>query len=394
MRRQGQYADPGANSYGAGRMQHMSSQRMEQKSGHFQGQLEAFTPEREHPYATTKTDRQWRWERDGSKVPNPESSQMFNEGMGGVDASRSYFQGQRPDPKLASEKQNNNDPRSRPHKEDMDVGYEDKPLSNTFEDLEQKFLDDIMKLLKEQNDAEDAENARHRECSLIEWWVNFQSILAFINLEIVAANEMKKKTGSGKKKVVLKEIFKNVGVDIFGFQETKRSKIDERVVTSIWGVSVFSELEGVISKYQTKGLGKIGFGRNPILDTTPMIWKVNAINARYEEQLVALRARHGSHRDEFLRKESQARQQHYQKAMMDHYPNSGAGPGDCPGDPHGYSGPAAAPAVGEGYRAYNSDHYDSYRERARFLGGPRDHGFEPRGQYPGGRVYDTGSRYY
>ncbi|KAK3205565.1 hypothetical protein Dsin_019611 [Dipteronia sinensis] len=284
MRRQGQYAEPGANSYGAGRMQHMSSQRMEQKSGHFQGQLEAFTPEREHPYATPKTDRQWRWERDGSKVPNPESSQMFNEGQGD-DASRSYFQGQRPDPKLASEKQNNNDPRSRPHKEDMDVGYEDKPLSNTFEDLEQKFLDDIMKLLKEQNDAEDAENARHRE-------------------------------------------------------------------------------------------------------------KINAINARYEEQLVALRARHASHRDEILRKESQARQQHYQNALMDHYPNSGAGPGDRPGDPHGYSGHASAPAVGEGYRAYNSDHYDSYRERARFLGGPRDHGFEPRGQYPGGRVYDTGSRYY
>ncbi|KAH7561324.1 hypothetical protein ACOSQ2_016238 [Xanthoceras sorbifolium] len=280
MRRQGQYADSGANSYGAGRMQHMSSQRMEQKSGHFQGQLEAFTPEREHPYANSKTDRQWRWERDGSKVSNPVASQMFNEGQG-VDASRSYFQGQRPDPKLALEKQNNNDHRSRPHEEDMDVGYEDKPLSNTFEGLEQKFLDDIMKLVKEQNDAEDAENARHRE-------------------------------------------------------------------------------------------------------------KINTINAQYEEQLVALRARHASRRDEFLRKESQARQQHYQQAMIDHYPNSGAGPGD----PHGYSSPAAAAAVGDGYRAYNSDHYDSYRERARFLGGPRDHGFEPRGQYPGGRVYDTGSRYY
>ncbi|KAI9194454.1 hypothetical protein LWI28_006180 [Acer negundo] len=43
--------------------------RMEQKSGHFQGQLEAFTPEREHPYATPKTERQWRWERDGQKCP-------------------------------------------------------------------------------------------------------------------------------------------------------------------------------------------------------------------------------------------------------------------------------------------------------------------------------------
>lgn len=275
MRRQGQYADPGANTYGAGRMQHMPGQRMEQNSGPFQGQLEAFTPEREQPYVTSKSERQWRWERDGSKVSNSMTPQMFNEGQG-VDSSRSYFQGQRPDAKLALEKQNNSDPRSRPHEEDMDVGYENKPLSQTFEGLEQKFLDDIMKLAKEQSDAEDAENARHKE-------------------------------------------------------------------------------------------------------------KIKAINAQYEGQLAALRARHASRRDEFLRKESHARQQQYQQAIMDHFPNSGMGPGD----PHGYGG-----TVGEAYRSYNSDHYDTYRERARFLVDPRDQGFEPRGPYPGGRVYDTGSRYY
>lgn len=118
--------------------------------------------------------------------------------------------------------------------------------------------------------------------------------------------------------------------------------------------------------------------------------KIKAINAQYEGQLAALRARHASRRDEFLRKESHARQQQYQQAIMDHFPNSGMGPGD----PHGYGGTPAAAAVGEAYRSYNSDHYDTYRERARFLGDPRDQGFEPRGPYPGGRVYDTGSRYY
>lgn len=280
MRRQGQYVDPGANTYGAGRMQHMPGQRMEQSSGPFQGQLEAFTPEREQPFVTSKSERQWRWERDGSKVPNSMTPQMFNEGQG-VDSSRSYFQGQRPDVKLALEKQNNSDPRSRPHEEDMDVGYEDKPLSQTFEGLEQKFLDDIMKLAKEQSDAEDAENARHKE-------------------------------------------------------------------------------------------------------------KIKAINAQYEGQLAALRARHASRRDEFLRKESHARQQQYQQGIIDHFPNSGMGSGD----PHGYGSTPAAAAVGEAYRSYNSDHYDTYRERDRFLGDPRDQGFEPRGPYPGGRVYDTGSRYY
>ncbi len=76
--------------------------------------------------------------------------------------------------------------------------------------------------------------------------------------------------------------------------------------------------------------------------------------------------------------------------MMDQYPNSGMGPGD----PQGYSGVATSAAAGEAQRGYNSDNFDSYRERARFLGGARDNGFEPRGSYPGGRVYDTGSRYY
>ena len=48
----------------------------------------------------------------------------------------------------------------------MEVGYEQNLLSQTLEGLEEKFLDDIMKLAKEQNDAKDAENIRHREVSI------------------------------------------------------------------------------------------------------------------------------------------------------------------------------------------------------------------------------------
>ncbi|KAI7991389.1 hypothetical protein LOK49_LG12G01605 [Camellia lanceoleosa] len=276
MRRPGHYGDSGGNAYVTAQMQHMSGQRMEQKSGHYQGRSEPLTSDKEHPYGASKADGQWRWERDGSKVPNSMSPQMFNEGQGG-DTSRSYFQGQRQDSKMALERQGNNDPRSQPREEDMDIGYEDNPLSRTFEGLEQRFLDDIMKLSKEQTDAEDAENARHRE-------------------------------------------------------------------------------------------------------------RINTINAQYQEQLAALRARHSGRRDEFLRRESHARQQQYQQATMDHYPNTGMGPSD----PHGYGGAAGS----ESHQAYNVDQYDSYRERARFLGSTRDHGFESRGPYPGGRVYDTGSRYY
>ncbi|KAK8582183.1 hypothetical protein V6N12_072375 [Hibiscus sabdariffa] len=284
MRRQGQYVDSGGNAYASAQMQHMPAQRMELKSGQFQGQLEAFTPERDQPYQTPKSDSQWRWERDGSKGSNPMTPKMFNEGQG-TDGSRTYFQGQRPDPNLSLEKQNA-EHRSRPHDENMEVGYEQNLLPPTLEGLEKKFHEDIMKLAKEQNDAEDAENTRHRE-------------------------------------------------------------------------------------------------------------KINAINTQYQEQLTALRTRHSSRRDEFLRKESLVRQQQYQQAMMDYYPHSSMAPADtmpaC-NNPHGYGSVAGSAAVGDGHRGYNSDNFESYRERSRFLGGARDQGFEPRGSYQGGRAYDTGSR--
>ncbi|XWS28475.1 hypothetical protein CRYUN_Cryun25bG0072700 [Craigia yunnanensis] len=58
MRRQGQYADSGGNAYVSAQMHSMPAQRMEQKSDHFQGQLEASTPERDQPYGTPKSDGQ------------------------------------------------------------------------------------------------------------------------------------------------------------------------------------------------------------------------------------------------------------------------------------------------------------------------------------------------
>lgn len=66
----------------------------------------------------------------------------------------------------------------------------------------------------------------------------------------------------------------------------------------------------------------------------------------------------------------------------------------APRDSHAYGNVNASAASGEVQRGYSADHFDPYRERARFLGSAREQGFEPRGAYPGGRVYDTGSRYY
>ena len=80
MRRPGQYGDSGGNAYAAAQMQHMSGQRMEHKSDHYQGRPEPLASDTERSYGASKADGQWRWERDGSKVPNAMSSHMFNEG--------------------------------------------------------------------------------------------------------------------------------------------------------------------------------------------------------------------------------------------------------------------------------------------------------------------------
>ncbi|KAE8647365.1 uncharacterized protein LOC101221687 isoform X1 [Cucumis sativus] len=282
MRQQGQYSDSGLGAYSVSQMHHVPSQMVEQSHPDpFEGRLEAFTPEREHSYVASKNEDQWRWERDESKMPNSMTSHMFNEGQGqGGDATRSYFQGQRPNPKLGLEKGSNNDPRSQSHGKNMESRFGDGPLPQNFDGLEQKFIDDIIKLTKEQNDAEDEENARHRE-------------------------------------------------------------------------------------------------------------RILAINAQYEEQLAALRVRHAGRRDELLRRESTARQHQYQKGIMDHYPNGGIGPGD----PRGNSGVTNLAASGQAHQNYESEHFDSFRERARFLGNSaRDPNLDPRGSYPGGRVYDTASR--
>lgn len=118
--------------------------------------------------------------------------------------------------------------------------------------------------------------------------------------------------------------------------------------------------------------------------------KINAINSQYEEKLEALRARHESRRAEFLQRESRARQQKYEQIIRDPYSSSGT----APKDPHAHTNVPASASGGEPQRGYSADHFDPYRERSRFLGNARDQGFEPRGPYPGGRVYDTGSRYY
>ncbi|KAG2297409.1 hypothetical protein Bca4012_001096 [Brassica carinata] len=274
MRRQGNFADSPATGYGAGQIQNAHSD--------FQGQLEAFTPERDQP---SQPDGQWRWERDGPpNMSRPMPTAAYNESQG-VDSSRTYYRGQM-DPKSGMETQGSG-PRAQPqHHENSKPGYENNRGMQTFEGIEQKFMDDITRLAKDQMGAEDAEIARHRE-------------------------------------------------------------------------------------------------------------RINTINTRYEEQLAALRSRHAGKREEIMRKESQARQQQYKQqtpGMMDQYHTNAVGAANLrpSGHPQGYIGNAQDPADAPPSRSYGSDRFEAYGERARFQGGERDHGFESRGQYPGGTV----SRFY
>ncbi|KAJ6983598.1 hypothetical protein NC653_026422 [Populus alba x Populus x berolinensis] len=82
----------------------------------------------------------------------------------GGNGARSYYHGPPHDPKSGLENQSNKEAsRIQPHEQDMELGFEDNSLPISFEGLERKFLDEVMKLAKEQSDAEDVEKARHRE---------------------------------------------------------------------------------------------------------------------------------------------------------------------------------------------------------------------------------------
>ncbi|KAJ0966343.1 hypothetical protein J5N97_027481 [Dioscorea zingiberensis] len=153
--RHGNYADPGINSMMAAQMHHMAAQRLQHNPGvnQFPGREESLRAEEERHYMPVKAEGHWQWDREGSKASNALSSHVYDEGQGS-EAPRSLYQGQRSDSKLVLEKQGN---------KDLEIGYEDNSLPLTFEGLEQKFLQEFLKLAKEQQDAEDTENARHRE---------------------------------------------------------------------------------------------------------------------------------------------------------------------------------------------------------------------------------------
>ncbi|KAI3748484.1 hypothetical protein L6452_11580 [Arctium lappa] len=147
MNRAAPYADAGVNRYAASQLLQMSTQRMQPNA-----QISDFPGQTQFP---SRADARQQWDTTPQIELNPMSPPSYSQGL--------------PQERMANQKLNyeneaNNDPRLQSYEQDMEVGYEDDKTSEiTFQGLEQKYQDEIMKLIKELSDVEDEENARHKE---------------------------------------------------------------------------------------------------------------------------------------------------------------------------------------------------------------------------------------
>ncbi|KAK6929002.1 hypothetical protein RJ641_005207 [Dillenia turbinata] len=159
----------------ANEMQKLSAQRRLRSPGrgNYQGQSEVIEADVGHQYMSSKVEEQWQMSRDELEELRPMSPHMPSEGnfnilyKGRGSNSVGPFH-QKPDLKM-----NQGNEVSKVHEQDMDIGYEDNSTVVTIDVLEMKFLDEIVNLTKEQNELEDAENARHRE-KLMEINIQYQ----------------------------------------------------------------------------------------------------------------------------------------------------------------------------------------------------------------------------
>eukprot|EP00252_Welwitschia_mirabilis_P012966 TRINITY_DN2863_c0_g1_i1.p1 TRINITY_DN2863_c0_g1~~TRINITY_DN2863_c0_g1_i1.p1 ORF type:complete len:302 (+),score=76.06 TRINITY_DN2863_c0_g1_i1:288-1193(+) len=177
MRRQGAYGGSGVNQLVAAQMQHIAAQRMQHNSGMNAFPVRPDVPpmDEDQRYASSKPEGHWHWEVGDPNAANM-STLMYKESQGpadtgsggnliskGPEGASPFYQGQMPDPKSQQEKLGMKDAKGTEHGQEMETGYQDLSLPQTLEQLEQKFIDEIIKLTKDQNDAEDEEILRHQE---------------------------------------------------------------------------------------------------------------------------------------------------------------------------------------------------------------------------------------
>ncbi|TVU47582.1 hypothetical protein EJB05_07188 [Eragrostis curvula] len=163
MRRQGQYGDADINSMVAAQLHHYQAQQRVQQhpDNSYPPGRDSAQASGERQYAAPKV-RQSQWDRGGPNVPSQVPSYSYNEGQG-AEGAKSFYDGQRSDPKVGIEKQPNKESREQSRIDRTETRYEDYNLPRTFDSLEQNFHEEIMMLSKELHDAEDAENSRHME---------------------------------------------------------------------------------------------------------------------------------------------------------------------------------------------------------------------------------------
>ncbi|XP_031505569.1 uncharacterized protein LOC116267801 [Nymphaea colorata] len=162
MRHQDHYARSDVNQLVAAQMQHMAVQRMHHNPGlePYAGRSDAIQLEAEQRYAPLKSESQWQWDgKDPKGGPTSLGSHLYREGPENINS----YQGQKSDLNSVMEKApSNTDTRASDHHEqDMEIGYEEAQLPETLEALDQKFMDETLRLTTEQQDAEKEESARH-----------------------------------------------------------------------------------------------------------------------------------------------------------------------------------------------------------------------------------------
>lgn len=179
MGRQGSNRGSNTNSLVAAQMQHIAAQRMQHNSSSqpYQGMADVPPMDMDQRYGSSQADGRWKWEgaRNGT---NSVPSHLYKEGRGpsdpssgnispskvrGPDGASPYYHGQMPD--IMPPEGSNVLLKDSDQKQEMDVGFADQSLPKSLEALEHKLMDEVMTLIKDQNDAEDEENARHRECT-------------------------------------------------------------------------------------------------------------------------------------------------------------------------------------------------------------------------------------
>ncbi|KAL2549127.1 hypothetical protein Fot_10657 [Forsythia ovata] len=265
-------AEEGNNSSVPTQMQQISAQRFQETAvmSNFPGRLDSLPAKHGNNSSVPS-----QWNRDAPKVSNPKQMRThpYTDPRKGGNSIQSYHQRPVLDSKSDFGNHANTEIGPHAHEEDMEIGYEDKPFHLNFEGLEQRFQDEILKLTKEQIDAEDAENVRHRE-------------------------------------------------------------------------------------------------------------KIMEINNKYQEKLSVLRAKQANRREEFLRRESEARLQQYQQAGTNHLLAR-----TSPNDPRGY-GAAVPPRP---YPTGHTDHFNSHRDQSPFPDVGGNQGTEGRVPFPQGRVYSNAS---